>query len=638
MGSRRAPEGWGAPGLGTPVRVRRDDGTRFFVTVLDEGLLPDGVAVSRFLVAVHGLRTIAHPNLVRVEVVDREAAWVLVGGPVGDGVPLSQAASVAPGRLALDLARGLAVLHHHRAAHGVLHPGAVFVGGGGSARIAQFGICAQVDRARLVERAVADPSLAVAPELLDVSEPISPRMDVFGFGVVVAAAAMPGRSLTTVVARARDGAIETLGPALSELVARCLSVDPAARPDGGDELLARVERALAAADASTATGRVSTSAPSLSLTDVDLVPVGDLDEAAASSEAMELDTADLSFDVEGESPAAPPGGAPQEPPLLELARSSAREAPRRAEPAGDEVARGTLGPVAAGPGDLPLSLAPPEPKDRPAAPRAVLAPRTTPAGPPGALGIAALTLVTLGPVAVAFAAARSSGGLARLAAAVGPARAGTAPSSADAKAGTTGAVSPRPGGEGTEGPPAADGSAGREAEAPVPPDRPPPKPARCPPGAVRVGPKVCMDRAEHPGLGRIPTVGITHRAAAGLCEARGGRLCTRAEWQAACAGPGGWAYPYGPTFALDRCNTASPAGYPQEVGIAGSWSACRTPTGIYDLAGNVGEWVAEGLALGGDSTTPAEVAGCTAQGRPPPGYAGPELGTRCCYDLGADPP
>jgi hypothetical protein len=144
-----------------------------------------------------------------------------------------------------------------------------------------------------------------------------------------------------------------------------------------------------------------------------------------------------------------------------------------------------------------------------------------------------------------------------------------------------------------------------------------------------------MDVAEYPGLRRIPQVSVTLRQAATLCEGRDARLCGFAEWGRACAGTKGRRFPYAGAHKADRCNTASIAGFPQEVAAGGAYADCVTPEGIHDLVGNVGEWVAEGIAVGGDSSTPTADATCKAKGRPPKGFSGPDLGFRCCMDRGS---
>jgi hypothetical protein len=50
------------------------------------------------------------------------------------------------------------------------------------------------------------------------------------------------------------------------------------------------------------------------------------------------------------------------------------------------------------------------------------------------------------------------------------------------------------------------------------------------------------------------------------------------------------------------------------------------------MVGNVGEWVAGGVAVGGDFGTAERDATCQAKGNPPKGYSGGEVGFRCCVD------
>jgi hypothetical protein len=165
----------------------------------------------------------------------------------------------------------------------------------------------------------------------------------------------------------------------------------------------------------------------------------------------------------------------------------------------------------------------------------------------------------------------------------------------------------------------------------IPPDLPPP-PKDCPEHAAAITDAYCMDVAEYPGRRRMPITAVTIRQAATACEQKAGRLCSLAEWQRACGGAKARAYPYGATIRRDACNTASIAGFPQEVATGASRPECVTAEGVHDLVGNVGEWVAEGIAVGGDSSTPPKQANCKSRGKPPKGFSGTDLGFRCCYD------
>ncbi|MCB9555964.1 MAG: protein kinase [Deltaproteobacteria bacterium] len=128
----------------------------------------------------------------------------------------------------------------------------------------------------------------------------------------------------------------------------------------------------------------------------------------------------------------------------------------------------------------------------------------------------------------------------------------------------------------------------------------------------------CIDRYEAPGRGRTPQV-TSLAGAVAYCSRRGVRLCNKAEWLAACGG----VLPYGGAYQSDRCNTEGGALVP-----AGSRRACRSPYGVYDMSGNVAEWVAGGAALGGDASAGAVGARCAASAA-----AGARKGVRCCADL-----
>jgi formylglycine-generating enzyme required for sulfatase activity len=113
-------------------------------------------------------------------------------------------------------------------------------------------------------------------------------------------------------------------------------------------------------------------------------------------------------------------------------------------------------------------------------------------------------------------------------------------------------------------------------------------------GAVRVG-NVWVDRFEYPNVpGQLPRVDVSWEEARDLCQQRGQRLCTEAEWEAACLGPESFAYGYGTEFEPGRCNTPQPdgEGWSRSGAAApsGAYADCRTPDGIHDLVGNVWEW------------------------------------------------
>lgn len=117
--------------------------------------------------------------------------------------------------------------------------------------------------------------------------------------------------------------------------------------------------------------------------------------------------------------------------------------------------------------------------------------------------------------------------------------------------------------------------------------------------------------------GEVPQGYISQEVAATACNAAGKRLCTLEEWMRACQGPEGFTYPYGNTYDEDACNTSYAGDHPvcdffgtcdgvwdmdhmnnpginQQPGTedaAGANPGCRSADGIYDLHGNLHEWI-----------------------------------------------
>lgn len=138
---------------------------------------------------------------------------------------------------------------------------------------------------------------------------------------------------------------------------------------------------------------------------------------------------------------------------------------------------------------------------------------------------------------------------------------------------------------------------------------------------------------------------IDHDGAASLCSHLGGRLCTGSEWLAACRGSDRRAFPYGPEFQPSRCQVgsydhAAPGG--RTTVAVGSLPDCQGGlSGLFDLSGNVGEWLADckgdyckfrGAAYVGNE--PVEhFAGCgeVCSGNDK-GLKSGAVGVRCCRD------
>lgn len=166
----------------------------------------------------------------------------------------------------------------------------------------------------------------------------------------------------------------------------------------------------------------------------------------------------------------------------------------------------------------------------------------------------------------------------------------------------------------------------------------------------------CIDRHEAaverreavPAEGRLPTTEISFHSAAAACREAGFRLCTREEWHFACTGvrpdeDGGRLYPYGAEYEDGRCNSArdgtSVVG--RSLAPGGSHQGCVTPEGVFDLSGNLGEWV-DGADLtgtlrelrGGSFANYEKAAQCVTEplAFQPPEVAFEGQGFRCCRD------
>lgn len=150
-----------------------------------------------------------------------------------------------------------------------------------------------------------------------------------------------------------------------------------------------------------------------------------------------------------------------------------------------------------------------------------------------------------------------------------------------------------------------------------------------------------------PAEDRLPADGLSWFQADRACRNAGYRLCTAEEWHYACAGVegvvGGRALPYGDTEETEACNSM-PDGAPvpsPELAPGGSHDRCASPEGVFDLSGNVVEWLATADPTGtlrelrgGSYGSFARESRCV---RAPPMYNPPESlvpgrGFRCCAD------
>ena len=171
--------------------------------------------------------------------------------------------------------------------------------------------------------------------------------------------------------------------------------------------------------------------------------------------------------------------------------------------------------------------------------------------------------------------------------------------------------------------------------------------------------KVFADHTYPPNLADHPVVNVTWAKADEYCRNVGGRLPTEAEWERAARGSDGRIYPWGDEFDPSRVVYMGSAGADQKLKIGsfeleessssalggtsavGSREQGKSPFGVYDMAGNVWEWV-DGwydekrklrLLKGGSWLTPrASVRSATRLGDSGDSRFN-DYGFRCAYDV-----
>ena len=134
--------------------------------------------------------------------------------------------------------------------------------------------------------------------------------------------------------------------------------------------------------------------------------------------------------------------------------------------------------------------------------------------------------------------------------------------------------------------------------------------AECP--EPRVPLDYCIDEYEYPNQkGAKPPVMVSFFDAEKSCAEAGKRLCRESEWVAACEGPGETPFPYGFKRSAEKCNFDNKWTDPSLARVyskdpeiqraellrldrslpSGSRPECQSGFGVFDLTGNVDEWV-----------------------------------------------
>jgi len=154
------------------------------------------------------------------------------------------------------------------------------------------------------------------------------------------------------------------------------------------------------------------------------------------------------------------------------------------------------------------------------------------------------------------------------------------------------------------------------------------------------------------GKHEVPALRSSWFDAKAACEKAGKRLCTEEEWVSACQGARavddnnngqyaddlieGTTYPYGDLHDDGRCWDDKLGDEFRPV-YTGEMPGCATPTGVYDMTGNLEEWVGAtpetAVLVGGAWDTKEDHARCYRRNDTfGAGYSSNRTGFRCCAD------
>ena len=94
----------------------------------------------------------------------------------------------------------------------------------------------------------------------------------------------------------------------------------------------------------------------------------------------------------------------------------------------------------------------------------------------------------------------------------------------------------------------------------------------------------------------LPVTSVNWYDASSYCKWLGKRLPGEAEWEKAARGPQGFAYPWGDEWDIAKSNTGDLRESEEILAAVGSFPGDVSVFGVYDMGGNVSEWVSDWYA------------------------------------------